>query len=318
MEEFLQKLFHVPVKEQIFDNEDKLPLILTGLYEIRTFIIGQKLVHLIHPKEHVALPNLKKHFSKLTMLLEGDCILYDDGYTRYGISKLTELGIPFIFGDNNIYLPNLGIQIHEKTKTKLPDVERFSHFTQKMILMALYQGWTDISGKDIAEALGVSRMTVNRTLLELEALALPLTSMVGKTKYFKNDFSREELYSMCEKFFVNPVKKTIRMKQIPNGLKIKSGISALAKYTLLGEDAYPTFAVVHNQFHELDLDQDDFLSREEIPACVIQIHRYLIPRDGVIDPISAMLSIPKDELDDARVEQAIAEIKEGVFNGLWT
>ena len=57
MEEFLQKLFHVPVKEQIFDNEDKLPLILTGLYEIRTFIIGQKLVHLIHPKEHVALPN---------------------------------------------------------------------------------------------------------------------------------------------------------------------------------------------------------------------------------------------------------------------
>ena len=51
---------------------------------------------------------------------------------------------------------------------------------------------------------------------------------------------------------------------------------------------------------------------------MLQVHRYLIEQNGVVDPISAILSVSKDDADDARVEQAIEVIKEGVFNGRWT
>lgn len=317
MEEFLKKLLHVPVQEKAFDKSGKLPLLLTGLYDIKIFIIGEKRVYLVHPKEHISLPKLKKHLVKLTTLLEGDCILYDDGYTRYGISKLMEMGVPFIFGDNNIYLPNLGIQIHEKPKAKLPDVDQFSPFTQKLILTTLYQGWKYISGKEIAENLAVARMTVNRALLELEALELPLVVMEGKAKYLKNDLSREELFKLCEYFLANPVKKNVRLRTIPEGVGVKSGVSALAEYTMLGDDPYPTFAVDQEQYRKLAVKSADITSKDEVPSCIIQIHRYLIAKNGTVDPISAMLSVPDDELEDARIEQAIEEIKEDVFNGRW-
>ncbi|KIR01729.1 hypothetical protein P261_00543 [Lachnospiraceae bacterium TWA4] len=318
MEAFLQKLLHVPVTEQLFDKAGQLPLLITGLYEIRSFRVGEKLIYLIQPKEHIALPQLKKHFVKMTKLLDGDCVLYDDGYTRYGISRLMEMGVPFIFGDNNIYLPNLGIQIHERTKAKLPDVEQFSPFTQKLILTAMYREWRSISGKEIAEIFGVTRMTVNRALVEMEALGLPFVKIEGKTKYYTNELGREETYKLCEDYFINPVKRTIRVSDVPNDEMLLSGVSALAKYTMLGDDQHPTFAINQEKYRELKILQENITPKGENPACVIQIHRYLIAYENAVDPISAILSVPDDELDDARVAQAIEEIKEGVFDGRWT
>ena len=318
MEEILKEILHIPVKEKAFDGENKLPLLLLGLYDIKVFMIGKKSVYMIQPKEHVSLPQLKKHFVKLKMLLGEDCILYADKYTQYAIFRLIELNIPFIFGNNNIYLPNLGIRIHDKPKAKLPDVKQFSPFTQKFVLMALYCGWKTISGKEIAELLKVSRMTVNRALIELEALSLPLTEIKGKTKYFKNDFSKKELFGVCEEYLVSPVKKTVKLKHIPDYTFVKSGGSAIAEYSLLGESAYPVFAIDREGYSKLEIKQEEIVAKGEEPACIIQIHRYLIDKNGVVDPISAILSMSSSELEDARVEQAIEETKEGVFNGRWT
>ena len=94
MEEILKEILHIPVKEKAFDGENKLPLLLLGLYDIKVFMIGKKSVYMIQPKEHVSLPQLKKHFAKLKMLLGEDCILYADKYTQYGIFRLIELNIP--------------------------------------------------------------------------------------------------------------------------------------------------------------------------------------------------------------------------------
>ncbi len=317
MEAFLQRLLHIPVTEMAFDKSGQLPLLLTGLYEIRCFKVGEKIVYLVHPKEQVALPQLKKHIAKLTKILAADCILYDDGYTRYGIKRLMELGIPFIFGDNNIYLPNLGIQIHERQKAVLPDIDQFSPFTQKLLLTVLYHGWNDISGKELAERLDVTRMTINRALLELEALSLPFVTVNGRVKYFKNELSLEKTYALCRQYFINPVKRTIRVNHIPSDNMLLSGVSALARYTMLGEDQYPTYAVDQEKLRRLAITPKDITPKEDNPACVIQVHRYLIANEDVVDPVSAILSVPDDELDDARVEQAIDDIWEGIYNGRW-
>lgn len=316
MEKLLANLLHVSVREQEF-NKGMVPLFLTGLYDIKAFDIDNQLIYLVHPKEQVSLPDLKKHLVKLKTLLGENCILYDDGYTRYGIARLIEMGVPFIFGDNNIYLPNFGIRIHEKTSAQLPDAERFSPFTQKLILTALYHGWTYISGKEISEKMQVSRMTVNRALLELEALELPLTEMSGKSRYFKNDLSREEFLKICKEFFISPVKKTLRLMKIPETVCIKSGLSALAAYTMLSDDLIPTYAVNQEQYRNLELGGRDLAPKGELPSCFIQIHRYLIIKDGTVDPVSTVLSVPDEERNDVRIEQAIDMIWDGVYNGRW-
>ena len=107
-------------------------------------------------------------------------------------------------------------------------------------------------------------------------------------------------------------------RNIPDNTLAKSGVSALASYTMLADDRCPTFAVNQEQLRSLDLKSTDMTSKDETPACMLQVHRYLIEQNGVVDPISAILSVSKDDADDARVEQAIEVIKEGVFNGRWT
>ena len=110
----------------------------------------------------------------------------------------------------------------------------------------------------------------------------------------------------------------MKLKYIPDYTFVKSGGSALAEYTLLGESTYPVFAIDREGYSKLEIKQEEIVAKGEEPACIIQIHRYLIDKNGVVDPISAILSMPNSELEDARVEQAIEEIKEGVFNGRWT
>lgn len=98
-------------------------------------------------------------------------------------------------------------------------------------------------------------------------------------------------------------------RNIPDNTLAKSGVSALASYTMLADDRCPTFAVNQEQLRSLDLKSTDMTSKDETPACMLQVHRYLIEQNGVVDPISAILSVSKDDADDARVEQAIEVIK---------
>lgn len=315
MEEYLRQLLHASVEEQPVDNPGRIPLMLSGIYEIKAYKIGQKTLYFIHPKVQISLPQLKKQFQKLRSILGADCVLYDDGYTRYGIPKLVEAGIPFIFGENNIYLPNFGIRLHEGPQPHYPDAEVFSPFTQKLILTALYQGWEHVSGKDLAEFFHVSRMTVNRSLIELEALGLPLTVLEGNTRYYNNHLQCEELYRQCEPYLINPVSKEVRMKYIPEKQMLKGGISALAEYSMLGDNAYLTFAVDRGQYRKIQVSQNDILPRRETPACIVQVHRYLIGQNGVIDPISTILSLSAEDREDARVEQSVNAVLEDIFHG---
>lgn len=59
-----------------------------------------------------------------------------------------------------------------KRNTTLPDVEKFSPATQKMVLMAFYERWNMLSTKEISNRLQFSRMSAGRCLIELQSLVL--------------------------------------------------------------------------------------------------------------------------------------------------
>lgn len=315
--EVLEHLLHTKILECAFDQRC-LPLLLSGLYGIRCFLIDGKKIYAVQPKEHVALPQLAKHMAQLKRRLQGSCILFDTGYTRYGMRRLVDYGIPFLYTDGNIYLPDMGIRIHESPAAHLPEVERFSPFTQKLVLTALYSGWNHLSGKEISLRMGVSRATANRAFVELEALDLPLVQREGKVNYWNTDLDRKALYNACHAYWCCPVRKTLKLTVLPEDLHIKGGLSALAAYSMLNDDAVPAFAVDQEGYRRLNLPKEAIATRDDQPSCVLQIHRYLIVRDDVIDPVSATLSVPETEQDDPRIEQAKEQIREDVFRGRWS
>lgn len=143
MQKILEDLLHVKVEEIAFDYKKKLPLFLQGGYEIRIFNIAGENVLFVRPKEQITFPTLKKHWKQFQELLGLQCVIYNDSYTRYGKERMIELGIPFVFGKDNIYLPTLGVILRKAREAKLPEVENFFPFTQKLVLTAIYHNWEE-------------------------------------------------------------------------------------------------------------------------------------------------------------------------------
>lgn len=314
MQETLKNLLHTSVFEKDLTCLDKIPLFLTASYEIKLFSISGIDVLFIKPKQQITFAALKKQWAKFVFLTGMQCVVYGDEYTRYGRERMIELGIPFFYGKDNMYLPFLGVALGKKKVAQLPNPEKFSPITQKMVLLAIYKKWEKISTKEISEIMEVSRITAARALTELQALNLPLVVLEGKTKYFNFLGNKRDLYQMCQEYFINPVAKKIPLTEIPTGIHCRSGYSALADCSMLADNDYPTYGVTRQEYHDLGIDEYSFQPVTDKPVCIVQILRYIIEQDGHIDPISAFLSLPDDEKNEPRTESAVDEILEDILN----
>ena len=314
MRDVLSKLLHAPIDERDFFDINKLPLFLASGYEIRLFSILGMDVLFVRPKQQLTFAVLKKQWGKFISITGMQCVIYGDKYTRYGRERMIELGIPFFFGKDNMYLPFLGIAFGKQKMLQLPETEMFSPLTQKMILLAIYEKWEKMSTKEICEKMEVSRITAARILTELQALGLPLVVLEGKTKFFRHRGNRKELYQMCQEYLVNPVVKKLSLAEIPASMHCKSGYSAIAYYSMLADNDYPTYGVTRHEYQNLGIDGYPIQPPTDNPACIVQVLRYIIEHDGHVDPISAYLSLSDGEKNEPRTESALDEILGELLN----
>ena len=308
MRNVLSCLLHVPVVEKKYENENQLPLYLASGYEIRMFSLLDIDVLFVTPRQQLTFVELKKQWEKFVSVTGLHCVICGDEYTRYGRERMIELGIPFFFGKDNMYLPFLGITFGKKKVVQLPEAEMFSPLTQKMILLAIYEKWGKTSTKEISEKMGVSRITAARILTQLQALGLPLVVLEGKTKYFRCLGSRKELYQMCRKYFINPMVKKLFLAELPANVCRLSGYSAIAECSMLADNVYPTYGVTRLEFKKLRIEEYPTQPSTDIPVCAVQVLNYVIEYDGHIDPVSAYLTLPESEKNEPRTESALDEI----------
>ncbi|MDD3252072.1 MAG: hypothetical protein PHV18_05860 [Lachnospiraceae bacterium] len=118
-------------------------------------------------------------------------------------------------------------------------------------------------------------------------------------------------------FFFNPVIKEYHLADVPKNVSCLGGISALANYTMLGDNSYRTYVCGKEDAKKHGLDSCLKIPKYEVPACNVQVLKYVIEWNGCIDPISAVLSISEKDRRDPRVEGAIEEVLEEVFDGRW-
>lgn len=313
MEDVLQDLLHVVVKKKQTPFLEQLPLFLQAGYETTLFSVGDLDVLFIESKEQITVTALFKQWKRFEMLTGLPCVVYGNECTRYGRERMIELGIPFYFGRDNLYLPFLGMVFGKKKAVYLPEIEKFAPTTQKMLLLALYENWQMVSTKEISENMGISRATAARCLTELQALNLPLTETRGSTKYYQYAGSAKELYEMCKLYFDSPIARSYALAEIPEGLSCYGGLTAIAGYSMLADNNYPTYAVTREEYRKLNIQRYSLQPKTEIPVCIIQVLRYKIEKEGAIDPISAIFCIPEVDKEDPRIQIASEEILEAVY-----
>ena len=312
MKDFIEKSLRRPIT--LADNAEifkKLPLKFRGNYEL--FSVYQDSVEWIiaKPKKELRLNALRYDRSQIEKAAGLNCALYFNKLNYYTKETMLNEGIPFILEGKQVFLPFLGMLLSEKDDRRLVPVHTISFLTQKLILCALYEKWNDMNATKIAEKLGVTKMSVSRCLDEIEYLDIKILDKSGKTRKVSVSEEIKGLWEEIKPVLRNPV---IARFQLAEDIRLdkKAGISALCEFSMLSDNVYPTYAVTKSELKETNIKQIRKISIVEEIGCEVLELGYFIEYNGkmVQDPLSVMLSLSAEDLEDERVQICIEEMLE--------
>ena len=310
---YIKELLHINVSISKFESHGKLPLYLSKSYEFCILTIYEFQCLLARPISPTNLTALRKqcmHLKKLTGL---ECVLCLQNVRIYTKEKMLSEGTPFIIAGQQIYMPFLGVALAGNKIKDISHIDKISFSTQKLLLTAIYNDWKKITLTEVANVLCVSKMTVTRCFNELQALGLSLVHSGHKLRYFTWQNDRRSLWEFVRPHLRDPVFRQYFLdEKLTHRLMKLSGMSAISHYSMLSDNNYVTYGVTKDTAKSINLHKIPEIPKNESPSIIIQIMGYEYDyRDLVaIDPLSAILSLTDDDLNDPRVEAAVEEILE--------
>ena len=312
MKEFLEK----SLQQNVIMTENKevykkLPLAYRGRYNIFTVEMNGVLWMAIHPKENVGLVMLRRDRAGVEKMTGLNCAIFLDRTTFYIKEKLMEEGIPFVIDGKQVFLPFIGYLLSKENERELPPVHLISFLTQKMLLIAIYERWNEVRVSGAAKRLEVSTKSASRCFDELEYLNVNVLGMKGKSRVINIPDDREQLWQQIESVLRNPVIRRFILRKDMK-LEKKAGISALCEYSLLSDNAYPTYAVTKKELKASGVKEEKQASELEEIGCVVLEVGYFTDflGKGLQDPLSVVLSLTEEEQEEERGDISINEMLE--------
>jgi DNA-binding MarR family transcriptional regulator len=315
MADYLSEVLHIEIAREKYANANKLPLILRAQFRYEQVSLNGVVCLVAAPKDALSLPNLKKLYRELQKQSGLLCIYELQALSQYAEDRLMNEGIAFYVVGGAVYLPFSGVFLPGKHGRTIEKAERLSFLAQRLLRSALYQKWNTIISAEIANSLRVSPMSVTRALDDLEGIGLPFVAYERRKRFFSSLADGKEYFAAIEPYLRNPVKKTLRLANAPKEKLRFGGISAVCHYSMLSDNAYPTFAVTQQELHDMDIADLAEAHREDEPAAILQVVGYMIGDydKQAVDPLSAILSLSDAEKDDDRVAITTRKIKEKIL-----
>lgn len=311
--EYIEETLHISADVSVYKNNDTLPLYLRNGYDLYAMTVQNVQCLLAQPKEPANLTALRKQCGQLKKLTGLDCVLCLDGVRIYTKDKMLSEGIPFVIAGQQIYMPFLGVALNKNGMREIPQAERISFSTQKLLLTAIYQKWKQVTLTEAAMALGMSKMSITRCFDELQALGVFLVKSETKMRRFIWEGNRRSLWESVHPFLRSPVAGQYRFDKHFDVASAKlGGMSAICHYSMLADNPYTIYAVSKAAAKTIELGKLPLIPDDETPGMVIQIMRYELEYHdaSAIDPLTAILSLADDDKADPRIEAAIERIIE--------
>lgn len=312
MKEFLENILRQKI--EIKENEElyiKFPLVYRGRYEFYKVTMSYTDWIIVKLKEEVGLVLLRKDIKYIEKEIGLNCALWFDKTTYYIKEKLLDEGVPFIIKDKQVYLPFLGFLLTNEKEKNIKPVHMISYITQKMLLIAMYEKWQEVTVTRAAARLGITKMSASRAFDELEYLNINILGMKGKSRIINITDNIKVLWNEIKGTLRNPV---ITRYELHDDLKLEKigGISALCEYSLLSDNKYPTYAITKKDIKKIGLrDKRQVRPGEEIGCIVLELGYFIdFKSKGIEDPLSVSLSLSKSELQDERVLKSVKEMLE--------
>ena len=319
VQEYLHDTLGIAPKVRPWAGAGKLPYFLQDAFEIRELKLLDRPILLAIDRQanRPALANVRAQLDKLRALA-GHLVVYVTGsLASYERKRLIEQKVPFIVPGNQLYLPDLGVDLREyfRQRPQAP-ATALSPATQAMLITTMLQEpWrADWQPAEVVTELGYTPMTLSRAVKELTTTGIATLRNEGRARRLHMERSAAETWEHAKPLLRNPVKRRVWAHLIP---KLKpphirlAGLSALARFSMLTEPQWLVYALSPAQWKAATQAGLATLPEHQPGSCEWQLWHYnpaLVPDSVTVDPLSLTLSL-QDEADE-RVQLALGELKE--------
>lgn len=295
-----------------------LPFFLQDNYDMfQVRLLNEDFIVLVSRDDSELTPaTIHKHIDIVSQQLTMKAVFVHSTISSFNRKRLIEHKVPFVIPGNQMYLPDLGIDLREYFIKKRAKTVILGPSTQAVILYAVTQTMIEpLNPTQLAEELGYSRMTMTRSLDEIESAELAEVLIVGRKRLVHFDKNRRELWEKALPHLKTPVRENVWLKTMIDELPVcQAGLTALACYSMLTppkRQVYAAFAkdwkaIKRKYFHKI-------ISYPDEAGCELEVWSYspgLFANGKIVDQFSLYLSLR--DIKDERVESAMEKMMEGI------
>ena len=296
---------------------NELPYFLRDAFQFGELeLLGQPVVLAIGRAEaKQSLSEVRTCLDKVKALVGQPAVYITDALASYDRRRLIEHKVPFIVPGNQLYLPDLGLDLREYFRRRAPATEVLSPSAQAMLITALLRKpWqSDWQPSKVAVALGYTPMTVSRVVKELTAAGLATAYTIGRSRWLRMELPPEQAWERAKPALRTPVRRVVWVAAhgvVAHRPGRIAGLSALARHSMLTEPKWPVYAMTAADWKAaMDAGVQE-LPEPETGAQEWQLWTYspaLMPDATTVDPLSLTLSLQENA--DDRVQLALDELK---------
>jgi hypothetical protein len=299
------------------DAAANLPNLLANFYTLTSMdLLGQRCLLLNERTAQSVTPAVVRKHTELVARHRPDlCIFVPKAIDAPARARLIEQRVPFIVPGNQLYLPDLGIDLRDHFRRLRQHRESLSPAAQvAMLAYLLGLAPARITPQDLAAQRGYSAMTMTRVADELSLAGLVASERVGRHRWLTFPADRKAAWVQARALLESPVQSRVWVKgagmlQLP-----RAGLTALAALTDLAAPAVPCLAVGPAAWRDLKETAAVRVVHEEEAEGELEVWSYdPVPMvtSGHVDPLSLYLSLCAN--DDDRVSMALDQLMDGLL-----
>lgn len=303
---------------------DGLPLWIKGaahLFKI-TLPDGRN-VHFLYPKATLPFEQLMRVHEALTKKLEGHILVIADKLPAKHRPLLVKFRIPFIYKDESIFAPELGIKFGKLKKLKAEPKLEVDEKTQALTpfgLKIMAGILTDQLPKEFTlkilfnvfqkKKAKLSLSKLSETLSELAANSLLIPHGSGPQKSYSSNSGT--LWTTLLGIELSPLFREVQANYVPKNRRdyIIAGESALSHYSNLAEPKQATIAMTASDFRRVYQQEKSTIPYGDFGSpSTVQVWKSdtrLFANDGAMNPIELYFSLRTNE--DERVQMSLDEM----------
>ncbi|MCY4608124.1 MAG: hypothetical protein OXD40_05960 [bacterium] len=270
LQRYLEETLHKPAKVASLERAPSLPSFLSRMYSLHEGnIAGRRCVFLVTADNTATPSDIAKHLALVRPTVDAIVVFVAPWLSAYNRSRLIGQGVPFVVPGNQLYIPDLAMDLRERFRTPKPRRGAgLSPAAQAVLfhcLLRLDEAATTPSL--LATQLHYSAMSIGRAFDDLVSAGFAHTERHGRERRIRFEAEGRQLFDASHDLLRSPVRteKFIRHARTAPTLK-RAGESALAELTDLSPPSLEAFAIAARDWKavartrglvETDRDQAD-------------------------------------------------------------